>query len=94
MRTRPFHQNCGKLVKCDECRYWDWCDAVMQYLEDNERVRGKRDDESVPEFFERCRGDEPLDTFEIGHSAKEYADFIMTACPDDGDTGYMEEVEL
>lgn len=32
MRERPFHHNCGKLVKCDECIAYD------QYLALRERI--------------------------------------------------------
>lgn len=92
--TRPFHQNCGKLVKCDECRFYDWAEAVLEILGKADRVRGRQPDEDPIAFMQRCRGDEPWSAFAVGESAQRYAEFVMIPCEDAGDNGYMEEVEL
>lgn len=92
--TRPFHQHCGKLVKCDECRFHDWADAVLIILENHGRVRGRKDGEDSVEFMQRCRSDEPFMCFDLGDEPLTYANHIMMEPEDDGGTGYMEEVEL
>jgi hypothetical protein len=74
--------------------YENWCSEVVSALESVDRVRGRKPGESAQAMLERCRGDEALGAYDSGESALEYAAYLSTPNERDGDTGYLEEVEL
>lgn len=77
----------------------NWAHEVTHLLRAVDRVRGAALERlaagAAPDLvLADCRGDEPLDAFEAGDSAAEYAAFLAEENAQDGDTGYLEMTEM